>query len=792
MAGSLILYYGKELFKVFAFMLYTLCADIMYNKLNLGYGLERENKMAEIYEQKEEFNESVFPIKDEGGNLDMYGVWIKNAPKPENEEISLATETDLESLETIGETIAETTPIDESPIEPVVLELEEESPEQIEKETEELDMEIEDFESLDLDDFLSDDSPKVESASTDNNISETTSLKESDFETVDFSMDDLLPEKQEEVVESEPIKLDLEFDEDFVEEKKTEAKELDASFDDMLDELTGVSPSSSNSDFEEVSLDDFASEPVEDPSISQEPEPIQVNENTTASMTELNLDDEPVVEEEKKEEISTADFEEISLDDFAGFADESAEGLDLNTNIVSAPAEDIPLDINVDDDSDISSFGALNIGETEEIEDISLNLNTEEPLSVETELTENLDNLQAEESEVNINNEFEENLEITSEPEINTDSDFETGFEEAGVNISEENLEENTVFEEPSPEDVFFDDVSAVTEDLLSDNTSINTNAGFSDVSIDDNLDLTSEVKNDKSTELLLQISNEISSLKSEITGLKSELHNQSEKLEKLKTTGIINSEEQNIQEDEGSGFFTDDDTDETIALTGDELNNILITADFTEETESEEYEVPEVLNLEDTINESPVITEADPNLETTPEITIEPEPITTIDDDMSYLDSDDTSALEHDEEKLMEEESEIDIPDLKDFNTEMDFISKESEPEPTFFDNETETLSSEDLEGIASEIPVMDLSVESVDEEVAQTAEEAITRVSTPEIPTNRDDKIPLELKEEIKSVLAYMDQLLESLPENKIEEFAKSEYFDTYKKLFEELGIS
>jgi hypothetical protein len=50
----------------------------------------------------------------------------------------------------------------------------------------------------------------------------------------------------------------------------------------------------------------------------------------------------------------------------------------------------------------------------------------------------------------------------------------------------------------------------------------------------------------------------------------------------------------------------------------------------------------------------------------------------------------------------------------------------------------------------------------------------------------------IPANLKRDLKSVLAYMDQLLESLPEEKIEEFAKSEYFDTYKKVFEELGIS
>ena len=47
-------------------------------------------------------------------------------------------------------------------------------------------------------------------------------------------------------------------------------------------------------------------------------------------------------------------------------------------------------------------------------------------------------------------------------------------------------------------------------------------------------------------------------------------------------------------------------------------------------------------------------------------------------------------------------------------------------------------------------------------------------------------------DLKEEIKSVLLYMDQLLENLPDEKIEEFAQSSYFETYKKLFKELGIS
>ena len=35
-------------------------------------------------------------------------------------------------------------------------------------------------------------------------------------------------------------------------------------------------------------------------------------------------------------------------------------------------------------------------------------------------------------------------------------------------------------------------------------------------------------------------------------------------------------------------------------------------------------------------------------------------------------------------------------------------------------------------------------------------------------------------------------MDQLLENLPEEKIAEFAQSEQFDTYKKLFKELGLA
>ena len=62
--------------------------------------------------------------------------------------------------------------------------------------------------------------------------------------------------------------------------------------------------------------------------------------------------------------------------------------------------------------------------------------------------------------------------------------------------------------------------------------------------------------------------------------------------------------------------------------------------------------------------------------------------------------------------------------------------------------------------------------------------------RVEKQEAPS--DTLISIDLKNDIKSVLLYMDQLLENLPEEKIMEFAKSEQFGTYKRLFNELGLS
>jgi hypothetical protein len=83
-----------------------------------------------------------------------------------------------------------------------------------------------------------------------------------------------------------------------------------------------------------------------------------------------------------------------------------------------------------------------------------------------------------------------------------------------------------------------------------------------------------------------------------------------------------------------------------------------------------------------------------------------------------------------------------------------------------------------------------MDDDLEAFDD-LALTAGTSLADDSAADLGGRMDVAISPGLKGELKSVLAYMDHLLESLPEEKIEEFAKSEYFDTYKKIFKELGL-
>jgi hypothetical protein len=368
--------------------------------------------------------------------------------------------------------------------------------------------------------------------------------------------------------------------------------------------------------------------------------------------------------------------------------------------------------------------------------------------------------------------------------------------------------------------------------------------------------------------------------------------------------------------EDAGpTGGFFDDEEDETIALTGDELDNILNTADFTEETaetqiplelepdalppimpfsdspdllgesllpESGDYSSPEAqlpvpeepqlapsiepaieeLRLGeadsiDEVSEEPLIPDAaDLNLFAEQGVShLTPAP-----EDTSFLEGPESMdiGLPLNDEPLVE-------PDLSDFDLETedleprleideelplasmepeiedvtlgieagpDYASEESVVEAELLEPipEIEETSYADI-NLHEEAQVPPASAEPSDleeidflpdtelganlgseassasgEEFSLGEEEDLVLAAEEEAPAEpQSAPKPLpaikpepgkadngdRLKSEIKSVLSYLDKLLDSLPEEKIEEFARSEYFDTYKKLFEELGL-
>ena len=92
------------------------------------------------------------------------------------------------------------------------------------------------------------------------------------------------------------------------------------------------------------------------------------------------------------------------------------------------------------------------------------------------------------------------------------------------------------------------------------------------------------------------------------------------------------------------------------------------------------------------------------------------------------------------------------------------------------------------------TETEEIDFEEEVVDEDIKEEVQEEddeIAVVESPKVAPGSGTELSTSLKDEIKSVLAYMDKLLEALPEEKIEEFARSEHFEVYKRLFEELGL-
>ncbi|MDD7126876.1 hypothetical protein, partial [Treponema porcinum] len=634
---------------------------------------------------------------------------------------------------------------------------------------------------------------------------------------------------------------------------------------------------------------------------------------------------------------SASESDEVSLDDFL-------DG-DFSDGAGASSSDEISIDDFLDDDSVSSAKQKEDDITNDDPLDIDVEFTeAEEDAVPTTEITEENES-ENEESFADDDNMFDsiEMIETASEPEAETPV-TESNIELEDVSLDDFNLEESDDATAAALGASINSRVSSGEETVSLDSFGIDgsseenaAGAGSSrkQQTVDYELAITeednvqaapviAEIKSDSVTqnkeettettvnnELLEKIVSDLSGLKDEINALKNDLAELKEKNTLDNISSGQNDGEQPAENEielpvqsepaeEPGGFFNSDEEDDTIALSGDELSNIVSNADFTEETaepdtqydestektvieEQPEQEPPEEFSadfsndtpfggIEDTfipdeepdsglsmdineeILEEPNLDDIETNADIPEEIEIpkvddiaetqDEEPdlddILVESSSTDFMDSvtDSTNMqpgieiTEPVEPELAEEEAAITKEEADDITSE--YLADTTEntepvldedaalelPEESSSDAEnTDEESTDDIfnetaiedaqhtqdammNDIMNEAPSVDnaLSEENVDylskDNTVLSDDEAAVAESEPEpsAETEQTDTsdLPSDIKEDVKSVLLYMDQLLENLPEDKIMEFAKSEQFTTYKKLFNELGLS
>ena len=623
-----------------------------------------------------------------------------------------------------------------------------------------------------------------------------------------------------------------------------------------------------DSDFQETEKAPESAENEEVPEIPEQKEPSLETENTP------------------KQEIETINTEEtIALEPEAeqSFEEESQEP---ETSEAIADDDDFDLDSILDNITDETTGGTVSISDMggsskEPVENTLESGNIDEP---KEEVSENT---------VSENKPFAEPVEITPESGIvdepkeevseNTVSESETFAEpventlESGIidepkeEVSENTASENKPFAEPveiTPESEIIDEPKADATDLTekeveeteipdtfdeeaasfleNDDEKVAEVADSITAPILDEGELETEKPSTQMTAIFSQIVTELSSLKNEIASLKNEF-------ETLKNEKQPENLKLESNDSGNEGFFSNSDEDDTIALSKDEMDNILNTADIAQAEKTEA--------TQENISEPEELSSEEPEFEEEPEATDETENLFGSADDVADISdedilSDDDFAMEFENaqpenieeptlddvdytniskendlpeeisvpknDDILVESSPTDLLETKDSKNESENASDSFDEDPfelssvepsiseTLTDEKLDYLSKtpEEAEQNVNSEEVLELpeseetenakeneSAEEVETEKTEATQENISEpeeLSSEEPETKESKDISDDLKTEIKSVLSYMDQLLENLPENKIAEFAQSEQFDTYKKLFKELGLA
>lgn len=301
-----------------------------------------------------------------------------------------------------------------------------------------------------------------------------------------------------------------------------------------------------------------------------------------------------------------------------------------------------------------------------------------------------------------------------------------------------------------------------------------------------------------ESNDLLRQIVEDLSGLKNEISSLKTQFA-------ELKSRGSAPAAEVTA-----GGFFSNLDEDETISLSGDELDNIMSSADFLNNESKVDALAEETKIADDTqasdLSVVPGISEENKSTDDFPvdDLFVQETKTDTTDDfpiaPVEELEEAELEELpvEAELEELSDAEplEDISIPSVDDILRD---VAPASQSKASVSVNAHQADSADDFFKTDSvsetdDFFKTDITAEEVlpQSAVFTDAESTAAKPALKASSQNASSALPANLTEEIKSVLLYMDQLLEDLPEEKIVEFARSEQFATYKKLFSDLGLS
>ena len=355
---------------------------------------------------------------------------------------------------------------------------------------------------------------------------------------------------------------------------------------------------------------------------------------------------------------------------------------------------------------------------------------------------------------------------VIEEPVI---SEEEPVIEESVIAEEEPIIEENLVeieaeesSEEPAIEEIVSEDTVPLEEDNIEDDTIIEESIISSEPEISDTTDISD------STETVIE--NAFSSDESTIIEDIDINEDQTEDSFDFSNEKLEEPEIDDFIPDGNDELFEEEALPDEISIPKEEDLLVESTAsDFMDSVkETTEEEEPEELIQEESIDEMELELPEESEEEVIENvITVE------ADDDIPTVDkvlSEETEPeVEVDAETEAEAENE---PEVEESFTSVDSFSEENTIEEPVTEAPVETSFAE-VDNLDNTLSDSNLAY------LDKTDSETETAATT-------------DLKQDIKSVLLYMDQLLENLPEEKIVEFAKSDEFVTYKKLFSELGLS